>query len=296
MATALLIAGMVAIRKKGAVYKGEKMAKTKWYQKPIYLMVALALLLSLGVVAVPMVGKVGASPDEATFYSTASDGGLQKSDQPPYSAVHGAPSGTVDAGSLRIRIGQSASGSALYIYRGGLFFDTSSLPDDATITSATLSLYGSDYQLGTDFDITVVDGSVLEDPMVNSDYGDLLPQTTGGGTFNTAGFSTSGYNDIALNAMGINWISKTGTTKFGLRSSRDISATPPTGPEHVRIWANEKGEGYRPKLVVTYTIAPPVGGEAYPVNKASLLAPWIALIAAIITGTTIIWRRHRAQG
>ena len=295
MATALLIAGMVAVREKGVVDKGDKMAKTKWYQKPIYLMVALALLLAFGVVAVPIVEKVGAGPDEATFYSTASDGGLQKSDQ-PYSVVHGASSGTVNAGSLRIRIGQSAAGSAFYIYRGGLFFDTSSLPDDATITSATLSLYGSDYQSGTDFDITVVDGSVLEDPMVNSDYGDLLHQATGGGTFNTAGFSTSGYNDIALNAAGISWISKTGTTKFGLRSSRDISATPPTGPEHVRIWANEQGEGYRPKLVVTYTIAPPVGGEAYPVNKLAIVAPWIALIAAIITGTTIIRRRHRAQG
>ena len=296
MATAWLIAGMVAIRKKGVVDKGEKMAKTKWYQKPIYLMVALALVLSLGVEAVPMAGTLEASPDEATFYSTASDGELEWCDQPPYSAVHDASSGTVNAGSLRIRIGQLVYGSALCIYRGGLFFDTSSLPDDATITSATLSLYGSDDQSGTDFDITVVDGSVLEDPMVNSDYGVLLPQTAGGGTFNTAGFSTTGYNDIALNAMGINWISKTGTTKFGLRSSRDISATPPAGSEYVQIWANEKGEGYRPKLVVTYTIPPPVGGEAYPVNKASLLAPWIALIAAIITGTTIIRRRHRAQG
>ncbi len=295
MATAWLIAVVVAMREKGVVGKGEKMAKTKWYQKPIYLMVALALVLSLGVVAVPMAGKVGAGPGEATFYSTASDGGLEQSDI-NYSAVHDAPSGTVNAGSLRIRIGQSAAGSALYIYRGGLFFDTSSLPDDATITSATLSLYGSDHQLGTDFDITVVDGSVLEDPMVNSDYGDLLPQTTGGGTFNTAGFSTSGYNDIALNAAGISWISKTGTTKFGLRSSRDISVTPPTGTEHLRIWANEKGEGYRPKLVVTYTIAPPVGGEAYPVSRLAILAPWIALIAALITGTTIIRRRHRAQG
>jgi len=44
------------------------------------------------------------------------------------------------------------------------------------------------------------------------------------------------------------------------------------------------------------TPPPPVGGEAYPVSRLAILAPWIALIAAIITGTTIIRRRHRAQG
>jgi hypothetical protein len=264
--------------------------------KTIHILIALALVLSLGIVALPMAGTLEASPDEVTFYSTASDGGLEKVDQPPYSAVHGAPSGTVKAGSLGIRMGQSAAGSALYIYRGGLFFDTSSLPDDATITSATLSLYGSDDQSGTDFDITVVDGSVLEDPMVNSDYGDLLPQTTGGGTFNTAGFSITGYNDIALNAAGISWISKTGTTKFGLRSSRDISATGPGGSEYVKIWAHEQGEGYRPKLVVTYTIPPPVGGEAYPVSKASLLAAWIAVGLVLAGGVSCyLLRRHKTQ-
>jgi hypothetical protein len=41
---------------------------------------------------------------------------------------------------------------------------------------------------------------------------------------------------------------------------------------------------------------PPVGGVAYPVNKLALMAPWIASIAAIVAGATIIWRRRRAQG
>ena len=41
--------------------------------------------------------------------------------------------------------------------------------------------------------------------------------------------------------------------------------------------------------------ATPVGGEAYPVNKLAILAPWIALAAAIIAGATIFMRRRRAQ-
>ena len=40
---------------------------------------------------------------------------------------------------------------------------------------------------------------------------------------------------------------------------------------------------------------PSVGGEAYPVNKLGILAPWLALIAAIIAGSTIFVRRRRAQ-
>ena len=40
---------------------------------------------------------------------------------------------------------------------------------------------------------------------------------------------------------------------------------------------------------------PPVGGEAYPVNKLAILAPWIALLGAIIAGTTIVLRRRRAD-
>ena len=46
------------------------------------------------------------------------------------------------------------------------------------------------------------------------------------------------------------------------------------------------------------TATPPtgVGGTAYPPNKVMILAPWIALAAAIIAGATIFLRRRRAQG
>ena len=46
------------------------------------------------------------------------------------------------------------------------------------------------------------------------------------------------------------------------------------------------------------TPTPPtgVGGTAYPPNKVMILAPWIALAAAIIAGATIFLRRRRAQG
>lgn len=39
----------------------------------------------------------------------------------------------------------------------------------------------------------------------------------------------------------------------------------------------------------------PVGGEAFPVGKLSILAPWIVLGAAIIAGATIFIRRRQVQ-
>ena len=44
--------------------KGGKITKTKWYVKPIYLLAALALVLALGIVAVPMAGTMETSSNE----------------------------------------------------------------------------------------------------------------------------------------------------------------------------------------------------------------------------------------
>jgi hypothetical protein len=44
-------------------------------------------------------------------------------------------------------------------------------------------------------------------------------------------------------------------------------------------------------------ITPPVevGGEVYPIDKLSVLAPWIVLAAALIIGAVVLVRRRRAQ-
>ena len=48
-------------------------------------------------------------------------------------------------------------------------------------------------------------------------------------------------------------------------------------------------------MVYAPYIAVEVGGEVYPVDKLNILAPWIALAAALIIGTTVAVRRRRAQ-
>ena len=97
------------------------------------------------------------------------------------------------------------------------------------------------------------------DPLINSDYDKTYygPAASGGQYNTSSGWSTSGYNTLNLNATGLNWINKSGETKFFLRSSRDISVTSPSGYEYVEYYSYEWGDGYRPQLVVTYTLPPP---------------------------------------
>jgi hypothetical protein len=46
---------------------------------------------------------------------------------------------------------------------------------------------------------------------------------------------------------------------------------------------------------VTITgVTPPVGGTAHPISKVAIVAPWIALGAAIIVGTSVLVRRRRS--
>jgi len=253
------------------------------------MVVVLCALLLFGALAIADVslGQQKASADETTFYSTVSDGFLEKGNS-SYTGAHNAANADWVRGSFPIlAIGQASIGTPSYfIQRGALFFDTSSLPDDVYITAATLSLYGYFNESYTDFDIIVVDGSLLNDPLVSGDYGDLLTQTTSGGAFNTAGFSTSGYNNIPLNAIGIGWISKTGMTQVGLRSSRDITATVPSGFEHVGVHPSESeaGVGYRPMLVVSYD---------YSTASVPTISQWGMIGMGIVLAAFLVWSVRR---
>jgi hypothetical protein len=259
--------------------------------KKVMVIILCALLLFEGLAfASVLLSQQKALAYEATFYSTTSDGFLEKGNS-SYTAAHDAAHADwVRSGFPVIAIGQGSVGNrSYYIQRGALFFDTSSLPDTAVITAATLSLYGYFDESETEFDITVVDGSLLNDPLVSLDYSDLLIQTTSGGILNTVGFSTSGYNDIPLNAAGMGWISKTGITKLGLRSSRDITATAPVVFEHVGVHPSDPngGIGYRPMLIVNFEY------ELPPPSPVPTLSQWGMIGMAIVLAAALIWTVRR---
>jgi len=208
---------------------------------------------------------IGASPE--TFLSSTSDGYLNTSGA-VYATIQAATTGTVSDTLDNVRAGQSLAGETYHVYRGAVFFDTSSLSESAIISAAVLSFYGYYNSSDTDFNVIVTNGQPTypHDSMVVGDYNKTNYSGEGGSYATSGGWSTVGYNDITLTSTGRGWINKGdgATTKLVLRSSRDISATTPSGREQVIGYDAEEGAGKQPKLVVTYTVpvAPTVTTQA----------------------------------
>lgn len=154
-------------------------------------------------------------------------------------------------------IGQQFAGGTYTIWRGGVYFNTSALPDACIISAANLSLYGKNDYTTNDFSITFTSGmpTYPSDPMVTQDFDRTKYNTliTGAVGFNTSGFTTAGYNNISMNATGMSWINVAGVTKFLVISTKDFAGTAPTGQEQVVCRTIEEGAGYAPYLEVTYT-------------------------------------------
>ncbi len=165
--------------------------------------------------------------------------------------------------------------------RGMVLFYTATLPDTATILTATLSLYG---QSKLDENGNLPSANIYSSnpasntAIVAGDY-DSLGLTAFSDTsiaYNSwltgnGGDPETYRNDWVLNAAGRAAIGKTVAnpmTKFGTRCNYDLSdATPPAWSATLRygnmlFWCAEKGVGYKPQLVVVYTLPPTVTTNA----------------------------------
>ena len=190
--------------------------------------------------------------DTVDFYSSSSDGQIAKSNS-SYSTAHDATTGSKYDTFTYFQVGQKLT-TIYYVFRGFVFFDTSSIPSSATIQSASLNLYFYTDNSDTDFDIVIQNGQPTypHDPLEEGDY--YYDHYSGdGGSVNTSSLTLNTYNAITLNSTGLGWITKGGQTKLCLRSSRDINSNAPTGAEFIAFYSNEKGSGYQPYLEVTYS-------------------------------------------
>jgi len=181
------------------------------------------------------------------------DGDVWKSsDTLGYLGVHDAASGSfITDYNPNFAIGQWRDQMDSQIFygvaRGCVFFDTSSIPDDETILSATLDfVVGSVYQPGSNFNLVLVSGDDVHNPLVLNDYGALLDNTDAlANEINVSGLESRDVITFTLNALGLSKISKTGQTAFGLRSSKDINATAPTDREQIQLYSKNATEGGR---------------------------------------------------
>lgn len=175
------------------------------------------------------------SPD-ADPETTSVDGSTQRrvTGAPEVWAILHASAGNVaisTGASVSAKISSAAnSGEWDTIERAFILFDTSSLDDAVSITSATITVSGA---LKEDtLNITPTLALVASNPNSNTTLVSADHTSLGTTLFATkmtyAAFNASGSNVFTLNASGISAITATGVSKFGLREGEyDLTGTGP---------------------------------------------------------------------
>ena len=219
--------------------------------------ISLSILLWSGCLGPlsPIVVRVATTD---TIYASTSDGYIW-GDSTTYSTARSTSADCNDTWS-EASIGQryNTSNWHYYVRRTYLSFDTSGIPDDATVSSATLYVKAKEDNSSTDFEVKVYryawSSALCSSREANYDGAYGGSATLEGTLRNTAdGWAPGAYYSMAVSTAGIN---VTGDTRYCLVSSRDVNNNAPTQSESVLIYtANETGTGSDPYLEVVYTVA-----------------------------------------
>ena len=149
--------------------------------------------------------------------------------------------------------------------RGYVLFDTSSIGAGSTVTQSNLKMVITEgYIPGVPatFDVQIVkyDWSEFAADLTNATkretaYDGCLAGTADDSIWKTITTATMTLNTVfASGNLSTDWVSKTGTTYYGLRHSDDFANNTPTAIEYIGLaTSNHATESYRPVLSVTYT-------------------------------------------
>jgi hypothetical protein len=242
--------------------------------------------------------------DSATFYPDANpeissvDGivGDVDNDNMAWSTLVAQPGSYAtdsDTWNYIVRITASYSSLWAYLIRGVLLFDTSSLPDEASISAATLSFYGYGKYDGLSVapDINIYSSAPASNTaLAAGDFDSLGSPTFCDTPVTFAGYNDAGYNDFALNTSGIAAIFKNGVSKFGVRNANyDAANIEPSwsasGDVRIAAYMSEQGVGYQPKLVVTYTTGITERASAETGSGAEVITSGHPIVVSSVTET-----------
>ena len=169
-----------------------------------------------------------------------------------------------------------------YLYKGIILLDISGLPPNAENFAATFSLYGNAKAdtLGITPDVNIYSSAPASNTALAAGDFDSLGSTPFSTAISYADWlisTTSPYwNNFVLNAAGLAALQTAyegdGILKLGARNANyDVSGTPPTwtagGQSYLIAYSADQGAGYKPKLVVTYTVPPTVTTQAATVTS-----------------------------
>lgn len=206
----------------------------------------------------------------------------------------------------RISTGQRFSGGTYSAYRGYLTFQTSSIPDDAIITSATLVLS------------VVVNNATASSftlQVRNSDWQNSLAcppggSTNGGDWRGSTGPTIGQPTDTLVGTMTFNStlpafrapiqitindfsaINKAGLTSFMLTSDREELNTAPTGDEYFQFSsANDPFPAIKPQLAVGWNPQPPPAVLTSPASDVTTSSATLNGRAKPLGAITTAWFR-----
>lgn len=211
----------------------------------------------------PDAGEPGTTTIDGTYDRTIS--GTTSAN---WDTVHDSTaSNSVDATSSENTCVRSRSGGGeTSIIRALFLFDTASIDDAATITSATFSLYGTgstnDDNDGDDWITVVQSNPASNTEMAVGDFdqvGDAIDNPTeaidNGDRIDIGSYSTSGYNDFPFNSTGLGWVDSAGITKLGVREGHDVIDSQVSNTNAIRAYfADQAGTSADPKLVVVSSL------------------------------------------
>jgi len=161
-----------------------------------------------------------------------------------------------------VKITCSATSNQFATIRRGIYlFNTSILTAQSTIISAVFSIYVTSRVVTlASQSLSLVDSSPAADnALANGDYANVggATPTKYASDMTLASMTDDAYNDFTLNAAGLAAISKTGTTKLGLRITKDADNSAPTwgsGNEASVVHTLAPAGSNKPKLVITYSL------------------------------------------
>lgn len=148
-----------------------------------------------------------------------------------------------------------------HLYRGIVLFDSSAIGVGKIVTAATLSLYGSSKadDLSITPDLNIYSSAPASNTSLASGDYNSLGSTAFSSAITYSDYSVTGFNDFVLNSSGIANIPVDGISKFGVRNANyDVAANAPSWTQSLTsrllFYGSEQGTGFKPKLVLTYSI------------------------------------------
>lgn len=151
--------------------------------------------------------------------------------------MNGYAQGTVDS---------SWVSSQFSIKRIFLFFDTSSIPTNATITGVVLHVYADQFLAGNT--TLYIVNSTAPIPLTNDAFNKV--SYVPGGSYTASGNS---WMNISLNNTGMMWIIKGGITKLALLHQNDLLNSAPLSANNVLVGLFESSQD-KPYLTINYSL------------------------------------------